>query len=444
VAGTVSAIARRGLFARWPRRHILVALTFLACVIAYTDRVNISVAAVAMKEHFGWSQTQKGSVLAAFFVGYLLFMFVAGLLARRFGGKRVLGHSVLAWSIFTLLTPAVAVLSIALLIVARIGLGVGEAGTYPSIYELFGRWVPAAERARAVARMSSGFALGTVIGLVVSGWLVERYGWPAPFYVFGVIGLVWLIVWFQQVENDPAADPRLTPEERVLLQAARLTTDRVDRLALRRLLLRPAVAGIVAGHVAFTWSLYVLLSWLPSYFRDVHGLSIGHSGLFSAAPWLTMFAVSNVAGPVADWMVERGASVTATRKLMQCGALIVSAGLLLALQQAHSPVAALVLLCGAAGALACTSAGHMPVYLDVAPRDGAVLFGFGNSFAAIPGIVGVAVTGWLLDFTGTYLAAFVLTAMVSALGALAFGLLVDARPIVDEVPERGERGAPHD
>ncbi|HYB80661.1 MAG TPA: MFS transporter, partial [Mycobacterium sp.] len=100
MAETGSAIARRGLFARWPRRHILVALTFLACVIAYTDRVNISVAAVAMKEQFGWSQTQKGSVLAAFFVGYLLFMFVAGLLAQRFGGKRVLGQSVFAWSVF--------------------------------------------------------------------------------------------------------------------------------------------------------------------------------------------------------------------------------------------------------------------------------------------------------------------------------------------------------
>ena len=108
--GTVGGAARSpvsaaAVIARWPRRHVVVAFIFLGCVIAYTDRVNISVAAVAMKEHFGWSQTEKGVVLAAFFVGYLLFMFVAGLLANRFGGKRVIGYSVLAWSIFTLLTP---------------------------------------------------------------------------------------------------------------------------------------------------------------------------------------------------------------------------------------------------------------------------------------------------------------------------------------------------
>src|SRR5262249_55911045 len=135
-----------------------------------------------------------------FFFGYFLFLFVAGLAANRFGGKRVLGCSVLAWSIFTLLTPSAAMASIAVLVLARISLGIAEAPTYPAIYELFGRWVPQAERARAVARMTSGHSVGTLIGLLVSGWLVQHYGWSLPFYVFGVIGLVWLLIWLPQVE----------------------------------------------------------------------------------------------------------------------------------------------------------------------------------------------------------------------------------------------------
>ena len=175
----------------------------------------------------------------------------------------------------------------------------------------------------------------------------------------------------------------------------------------------------------------MLLSWLPSYFRDVQGLSIADSGLFSAAPWLAMFAIGNLSASVADRMIQRGVSVTATRKLMQCGALIVSAGLLLALREAHSPVAALVLTCGATGALSCALAGVFPAYLEVAPRDSAVLMGFGNTFAQIPGIVGVAATGWLIDITGTYSAAFVLTAIVSVAGALIFGLLFDNHPVVN-------------
>jgi ACS family sodium-dependent inorganic phosphate cotransporter len=73
----------------------------------------------------------------------------------------------------------------------------------------------------------------------------------------------------------------------------------------------------------------------------------------------------------------------------------------------------------------------LSIYLDVAPRDSAVLFAFGNTFGTIPGIIGVAVTGWLIDVTGTYSAAFVLTAIVSAVGALLFGFFANARPIVD-------------
>ena len=103
----------------WGRRHTVVAMTFLAAFIAYTDRVNIAVAAVQMRVDLGWSQTQKGLVLSSFFVGYMLFMFASGWLANRFGGKRVLGFAVLAWSVFTLLTPLAASISMPALILAR-------------------------------------------------------------------------------------------------------------------------------------------------------------------------------------------------------------------------------------------------------------------------------------------------------------------------------------
>jgi ACS family sodium-dependent inorganic phosphate cotransporter len=428
LSGHVNAGA---VIARWPRRHVVVGFIFLGCIIAYTDRVNISVAAVAMKEHFGWSQTEKGFVLSAFFVGYLLFMFVGGLLATRFGGKRVLGCSVAVWSIFTLLTPLAATLSLAALLVARVGMGIGEAAMFPASFELFARWAPPMERSRTVARLYSGIPIGTLIGLMGTGWIVARFGWPMAFYSFGVAGLLWVIAWFQQVQDDPVEDPRVGPEERALLLNTRSKPTSADRVPLRRLLLHTTVLAIVAAHVATAWSLYVLLSWLPSYFRDVQGLSIANAGLFSAAPWLVMFAVTNLAAVVSDRMIERGMRLTTTRKLMQCIGLVLSAAFLLVIREAHSPVAALVLLCAATGALGCSWSGFPPTFLDVAPRHGAVLFGFSNTFATIPGIVGVAATGWLVDVTGTYSAAFVLTAIVSAAGALIFGFLFDAHPIVD-------------
>ncbi|MGB8326623.1 MAG: MFS transporter [Steroidobacteraceae bacterium] len=419
------------MIGRWPRRHAVGVLTFLACVLAYTDRVNLSVAAVVMREQFGWTQTEKGFVLSAFFVGYMLFMFIGSLLAMRFGGKRVLGFSVLAWSLLTLLTPLAAMASIATLIGARVGMGIGEASMFPGAYELYGRWAPATERARMVARLLSGIPVGTVLGLMGTGWLAQRYGWPAAFYAFGVLGLVWALAWFHQVQNNPSDDPRVGVQERELLAAQPPPIDRAERLPLGRLLLRLPILAIVVGQFASLWNLYVLISWLPSYFRDVQHLDIANVGLFSAAPWLAMFIVTNAAASVSDRMIQRGVSASNTRKAMQCTGLIVCAGFLLAIREAHTPIAALVLMCAATGALGCTWCGYAVGILDVAPRHSALLTGVSNTIGTIPGIVGVALTGWLVDVTGTYAAAFMLTAAVSAAGALVFGLLFSSRPVVD-------------
>jgi len=416
----------------WPRRQTIVALTFLGCVIAYTDRVNISVAAVAMKEHFGWTQTEKGFVLSAFFVGYTLSMFIAGLIATRFGGKRVAGAAVIIWSCFTLLTPLAATLSLPVLIAARVAMGMGEAGLFPATYDLFGRWIPPIERARAASRFVSGIPLGTLIGLAASGWLVGRYGWPMPFYVFGLAGLAWMLLWFWQVRNDPRGDARVGAKERALLESFRTAGDPAkEPVPWRRLLLSWPVLAILVGQGANGWTLYVLLSWLPSYFRDVQGLNIANAGFFSAGPWLAMAVAMNVGGSISDRMIRNGMSVTRARKIMQCGGLIVSGAFLLATREAHTPAMALMLLIGATGALGFTWCGFAPGILDIAPRHGGLLIGFTNTIGQIPGIVGITVTGWLVDVTGTYTAAFVLSAALSMVGALVFGLFFDAKPVAE-------------
>ena len=251
-------------------------------------------------------------MLSAFFAGYLLFMFLGGVLAARYGGKRVLACSVLSWSAFTLLTPLAAVVSLPLLLATRVGMGIGEAAMFPGAYEMFGRWVPASERARAAVRLLSGIPIGTVLGLMGTGVLMVHYGWASSFYVFGIAGLAWVILWWRQVCNDPADDPRVGPAERHLLAAP--VRSAAANTPVAHLLLRRPVIAIVSAHVAGNWGLYMLLSWLPSYFRDVQGMSIANAGLFSAAPWLAMLLVSNMAAAVTDRLILHGVSVSATRK----------------------------------------------------------------------------------------------------------------------------------
>jgi len=143
-------VAETGASTRaWPRRYTVVALSFLAVFVCYIDRVNISVAIIPMAADLGWTPEMQGRVLASFFVGYLLLQVAGGRLADRFGGKVVLAAGVLAWSLFTVLTPPAAYLGFGVLIAARILMGTGEAVTFPSIYTIYSRWVPLTERSRA-------------------------------------------------------------------------------------------------------------------------------------------------------------------------------------------------------------------------------------------------------------------------------------------------------
>lgn len=414
---------------RWGRRHAVLAMCFLAMFIAYTDRVNISVAAVAMREQFGWSQTVKGFVLSSFFIGYMLFMIASGWLATRFGGKRVLAASVIVWSFFTLITPWAASASFAVLIAARIGLGIGEAAVMPATYEIFQRWVPANERSRAVTRFLSGIPIGQIVGFAVTGWLTGQFGWPASFYLFGAIGFVWTAIWLMGVHNDPAGDHRISGEELQLLQARNEAADKGALRPVTQLLWKAPVWAIFTAHFCNNWALYFLLGWLPSYFKDAMGLSFTNAGLYSAAPWLAAFVIGNLWAIFADRAIARGVAVILVRRLTVGVGLLGLATFLWLVRHVQSPTHALALVCAATGAFGIGWSGFAANMLDIAPRHCAILIGVSNTLATIPGVAGVAITGWLLDKTGSYSVPFVLTAAVAIAGALIFFIFGRARRI---------------
>jgi ACS family sodium-dependent inorganic phosphate cotransporter len=427
-------------YSRLPRRYFVVAMCFLAVFVCYIDRVNISVAALAMQERFGWSETTKGFVLSSFFIGYLLFQVPSGYLANRYGGKRVLGGAVVLWSIFTFLTPATAA-SLPLLIAVRIAMGLSEAATFPGAYSLYAHWVPARERARAIAIQMSGIPVGTVFALLTTGVIVTRFGWPSAFYVFGTAGLIWAGSWFLTVHDKPQTDPRLSPAERALLPQQRPFLLRAEPVPWKDLFSTPAVWALIINHFCTNWGLYTLMAWLPSYFKKAHRLSLESSGFYSSAPWLIMFVMLNLAAWLADYWVRRGTSLTVVRKWMQCIALLGSAAFLVLATQARTSDGALLLLCGALGTLAFAWSGFGSNHLDIAPRYADILVGITNTAGTLPGVFAVVLTGWLVDMTGGYTVSFLLIAVINTIGAVVWLAFSTARPIFSEALAAGQQGA---
>ena len=185
-----------------------------------------------------------------------------------------------------------------------------------------------------------------------------------------------------------------------------------------RLLRLPAVSAIIVAHFCHNWSLYLLLAWLPSYFKSTFGVSIVNAGVLSAAPWLSGFVACNLAGFLADQLLRRGRSATFVRKLMMTIGFGGVAVATMQLPAAASVASGVLLTCCAAGALSVSNAGFATNCFDIAPRHSGVIWGISNTSATLPGIFGVYVTGWLVDRTGSYAIPFFVT------GALAlFGLV---------------------
>jgi len=415
------AAPQRGFVpANWPRRYTVVGLFFFSTAICYVDRVNVSVAIIPMARDLGYAPATQGLVLSAFFWGYIVSQLAGGWMADRFGGKAVLAFGVACWSLATLLTPMGAAWSFPLLLAVRALLGVGEGVNFPAIHSLASRWAPARERARALAFSYTGIFLGTILALLASPPLILRYGWPAVFYVGGALGILWLAAWAIKGGDGPEDARGVGTAELDLILSDRPALSRPQSVPWRAIMRERAVWAIVVAHVCNNWGFYILLLWLPTYLHRALHVPVARVGQYSLVPWAATFVVGNLAGWLGDWMGACGLSVTAVRKIIQTAAFALGALPLLFLPAVTTAGAAIALVtlsaCCGAMSLAAFGVNH----LDVGPRYAGILMGISNTAATVPGIIGVAATGFILGVTGSFSAVFYLTAAVYLIGLTAY------------------------
>ena len=416
----------------WPARYPVVLLAALAVFVCYMDRVVMSITIIPMAAEFGWSPEEQGRVLSSFFVGYLLTQIAGGWLAERYGGKVVLGSGVLFWSFFTLITPFAAAGGLAALLIARVLMGVGEGITFPSIYALFGRWIPTTERSRAIGILFSMIPLGSVFALVATPWIVEHYSWHAAFYLFGAIGFIWWLGWQRLATRNPEEHPRMTAAELALIRdgATEAAADGPPP-ALAALLRSPAVWAIIVCHFAANWGNYVLLAWMPTYINKGLGVDFASVGLITMIPSLVAFVAMNAGGWMADRLIQSGMEVTRVRKLMQTIGFGGLAAVLAVVGYVESVPLAIALMSLGNFFGGATAGGFGVNHLDIAPRGAGIIMGLSNTAATIPGIVGVYASGLILQATGSWTLVFQTAAAVLIFGLIVYLLFASARKLFD-------------
>lgn len=258
---------------------------------------------------FVWTVKQQSYIFSAMAWGQLVSALPAGLYADKYSARKLLFFAVFIAAILTLLTPLAAHLGYGALIAVRACLGLTGGLLWPCVNALIARWSPTSERSTLYGIITGGNQVSIIFLMPISAAMCRQKnflnGWPSTYYVTGTISIIWTMIWLFISSDDPFEHKRISKDELIYIADGRSTAcDKEKRkrlkLPFKEVLFSPASLAIVACLTSAAWGILCLLTYLPTYLRDVLLLNLSTNGDFSALPFLSQFVFKIIFARVAD------------------------------------------------------------------------------------------------------------------------------------------------
>ena len=380
----------------------IVALLALSVLLNYVDRGAIGVAAPLMKAELGLSATGFGIAVSAFFWVYAPLCIVVGWLCDRFCVYRMFAAGIALWAAATVLMGFVD--GLAVLIVLRLLLGLGESIAFPGSSKIFAAEVPAEKRGSANALIGAALAFGPAVGTLAGGAILEAAGWRPIFWIFGLVTLLWLVPWHF------ASAP---------LRSTSMTTPVVAPVPLGRLMRLPALWLMGIAHFMSNYGFYFLLAWLPLYLTRTLGYSITQMTLLTTLSFAAQGIAALAAGRLSDRAVARGSDEAALRRRTMIVAQAVVGAAIAGVWFAQGPwqLGTCLIVAGIGSGFVSVNL-YAVAQIFSGPRAAGGWVGVQNAVGNAAGIVGPIATGMIIDRLGSYGWAFAIAALVAGSGAL--------------------------
>lgn len=387
------------------REWRILALLFISSFLNYVDRSNLSVGAIDIQRDLGISSYQLGLLLSGFFTTYAalqLFM-VAGWFVDRFDVRTVFAIGFFIWSAATGVTGIAQ--SFATIYALRLLLGVGESIAFPSYSRILAERYPEHHRGLANAIVDAGTKTGPALGTLAGGLLMAQFGWRAFFLALGGLSLLWLVPWFRWMPAATATERR---------------EERTDAVGIGDLLRKrsPWFSAFALFCSNYFW--YFLVTWLPAYLEEERHFSKSKMAVFGSASYLAIAASTMACGWITDRLIARGGSPTRVRKTATGLGLSLSTIILLVVvvRDENLAMALLVASCVSYGIFAPNL--YAMTQTMAGPRAAGKWTGFQNGFGNLAGVAAPAVTGWVVQQTGQFYAAFVVAAAMALSAAVLY------------------------
>jgi ACS family hexuronate transporter-like MFS transporter len=387
----ISAIDKPSTRYRW----VICGLLFVITTINYMDRNILGVLKPTIQGDLHFTETDFGNIIFFFSIAYARGYAGMGWLTDKIGVRLGLAAAAVLWCLASTAHGMVA--SVSGFIVARIVLGLGEGGNFPTCIKTIATWFPVRDRAFATGIFNSGSNIGAMLAPLIGALVVSLAGWQAAFYVTGLIGLLWVVFWLVSY-RDPAHHPKVSPSE--LAYINRDPEVATQSVPWAKLLTYPGTWVYIAGGVLTNPAWWFYNNWVPSFLNSKFHVSLFAVGL----PLVLIYLLTDVGSIAGGWISSRlikgGMDVFPARKITLLICALCTLPVFMA-PQLDSMWAAVVLIGIAMAAHQGFSANLFTLVSDTMPRSAvASAVGLGGAISSIAGAFSAAAVGRVLDATG--------------------------------------------
>jgi MFS family permease len=409
--------------------NVVLALLCLMYFLSYLDRVNIStaMASAAFLKEIPLSKTQAGLIFSAFAYPYLLFQVSGGWVADKFGPRLALTVCGVIWAGATILMGLVH--GMTMIFIARIILGFGEGATFPTATRAMSYWTPKSRRGFVQGITHAFSRLGNSMTPWLVATLIASISWRGSFVIVGSVSLLWAAAWGLYFRNDPRQHKAVTADEITALPVYSVSSRNPVRIPWGRLALR--MTPVIIVYFCYGWTLWLFLSWIPSFFQNQYHLDLQRSALFSSGVFFSGVLGDTLGGIFSDGLFERTKSLNTARRNVVAVMMVLSClSLIPVLFTRDIRIVALALSAG----FFCAEFTIGPMWaipMDIAPKYSGTASGMMNTGSALAAIVSPVVFGYIIDKTGQWTWPFIGSMALLLFGAaLSFAMHPD-RPLAE-------------
>jgi MFS family permease len=390
---------------------MVLALLCLMYMILFINRVSISTTAPLMKTDLGLSNAQLGLAFSAFAIPYAVFQLFGGWVGDLLGPRITLAACCAIVTAATVLTGATG--GFLSLFAARLALGFGEGAAFPTATRAMSSWTPVGSWGFAQGITHSFSRIGNALTPALVAALLAFVTWRISFVILGSTTLIWLLVWAWYFRNDPREHSAVTEAELAKLPERRETRRQtIPWLRLARCILPVTIVDFCYG-----WTLWLFLSWIPSFFLENYHLNLQTSAMFSAGVLFAGVIGDTMGGVVSDRLLHKTGSLVVARRSVIVAGFLGAFVFLLPVILVHNLTVAAAGLTLAFFFAELIVAPIWSVPMDIAPRYAGTASGMMNFGFGVAGLISPSSFGYLVDRTGSWVIPLIGSVVLLLLGA---------------------------